>query len=102
MATPAELRANFIYLSLRDKEDCMPPSEETSQWSNGTNIQPWGATSDILNRFHANGQIVGVWIDKKITKDEGPALWRQLDDLKVDAFCTDHPLEAIQALEVQQ
>lgn len=40
---------------------------------------------------------MGVWVDKAVTKDEGPEFWNSLMDLGVDMFCTDHPMEVIDA-----
>ena len=40
---------------------------------------------------------MGVWVDKVVTKDEGLGFWNSLMDLGVDMFCTDHPLEVIDA-----
>ena len=50
-----------------------------------------------LKTFHKNKQIMGVWVDKAVTKDEGLDFWNSLMDLGVDMFCTDHPLEVIDA-----
>lgn len=47
----------------------------------------------MVERFHANGQLVGVWYSKRKT-DEGPILWQKMLDLGVDMFCSDTPLEA--------
>lgn len=38
---------------------------------------------------------MGVWIDKTVTKDEGPKFWQTLVERGVDMFCTDHPLEVL-------
>ena len=57
------------------------------------------ATPEIVKRFHESNQIVGVWINKAVTKDEGPDLWKTLKQNGVDMLCTDHPLEVIKTLQ---
>ena len=88
-------KAKFIFLYSRKPEDVLPPASETDTWSKGVNCQPSCASESNITRFHKNNQIVGVWIDKAVTKDEGPKLWKELMDAGINMFCTDHPLEAI-------
>ena len=66
---------NFIYLHQRKWEDLLPKQETLKTWGKGCNVQFSGASLENLKSFHANKQIVGVWIDKKVTHDEGPELW---------------------------
>ena len=91
----------FLYLSTRTIKGIVqevPEKSVTDSWHVGCNIQPSKATPEIVKRFHDANQIVGVWINKAVTKDEGPELWRTLQQNGVDMFCTDHPLEVLETL----
>ena len=85
-----------MYLHTRKPEDELPGAEVTKDWDRGCNIQTMRAIPEVVSRFHANNQIVGVWVDKKVTFDEGPDLWNSVLSLGIDFLCTDHPLEAIE------
>jgi glycerophosphoryl diester phosphodiesterase len=80
-------------LHTRNLTDVLPEAKATNSWDCGVNIQTSAATPEIVNRFHKNGQLVMVWIDKNATPDEGPDLWKQIIESGVDCFCTDFPLE---------
>ena len=71
--------------------DVLPGAEVTQAWDCGVNIQTSAATLEVVNRFHKNGQIVSVWIDKEVTPVEGPELWKTIIDSGADCFCTDLP-----------
>ena len=102
MLTPLVHRAKFIHLATRTPDALIPGEEETSQWDRGCNIQVWAADKKIMEQFHQRDQLVGCWVDKEITHDEGPAIWNQLIDAGVDIFCTDHPLEVLEVLRNRQ
>lgn len=92
---------DFLYLSARTIEGIVeevPEKNVTDSWQIGCNIQPTKATPELIKRFHGANQIVGVWIDKGVTRDEGPELWKTLSQNGVDMFCTDHPLEVMETL----
>ena len=96
-----QTKVDFVYLSTRTIEGTVQPVPEksvTDSWRYGCNIQPSKATAEIVKRFHDSNQIVGVWIHKEITTDEGPELWKTMKQNGVDMFCTDHPLEVIETL----
>ena len=47
-------RAHFVYLNLRNPDSVLPGQEETDLWDKGTNIQVWGCTPEVVERFHKN------------------------------------------------
>lgn len=88
-----EGQVRCVYLHTRKITDILPGADVTSAWDCGTNIQTSAATQEVVNRFHLNGQLVMVWVDKLVTPDEGPELWKKIIESGADCFCTDHPLE---------
>jgi glycerophosphoryl diester phosphodiesterase len=102
MLTPPQHRSKIVYLATREKDSEMPGDAETAKWEQGCNIQIWAATKDVVSAFHKRKQMVSVWVDKEITKDEGKATWEAIMDQGVDMLCTDHPLEARQVRDNRQ
>ena len=83
------IRLLYLYTA----ENALPGVDVTNQWDLGANLEPDSIDSKVVERFHTNGQLVGIWYSKRKT-DEGPILWQKMLDLGVDLFCSDMPLEA--------
>ena len=92
-----EDQIRIMFLHTRKITDLLPGAEVTKTWRTGCNIQTAAANAEVVNRFHNENQIVGVWVDKDFTHDEGTAFWRNVFAMDIDMLCTDHPLEATQA-----
>ena len=60
----------------------------------GCNIRSEAATKEIVERFHKNGQLVGVWVAGD-TIEGGADFWNGLLDLNIDMLCSNNPLEAL-------
>ena len=54
MRTAKDSLAHFIYLATRDPDSTVPEKSVTDNWDRGCNIQIWGATDEVLERFHKN------------------------------------------------
>ena len=86
-----------MFLHTRKITDLLPGLEVTKTWRCGCNIQTAATSAGVVERFHDQDQIVGVWVDKETTHDEGTNFWRNVFAMDIDMLCTDHPLEATQA-----
>ena len=93
---PVEDQIRIMYLHTRKITDLLPGPEVTKDWLCGCNIQTAATTPEVVRRFHDEEQLVGVWIDKDSTHDEGTRFWQSVFNMDIDMLCTDHPLEAIQ------
>lgn len=52
----------------------LPSAEVTNHWDVGANLQLAAVDESVVDRFHARGQIVGIWFSKRHYQ-EGPELW---------------------------
>ena len=52
----------------------MPAAELTNHWDVGANLQLAAVDESVVERFHSNGQIVGIWFSKR-HYTEGPEFW---------------------------
>jgi glycerophosphoryl diester phosphodiesterase len=50
----------------------------------------------LVERFHGNGQQVGVYFK---AGEESPEFWENAINLKVDMICTDAPKELLKFIE---
>lgn len=73
----------------------LPEAEVYTKLGEGINISYGKLTSEVVARCHEKGKKVGVWIDSTIVQEKSEIYWELLD-MKVDFFCTDYPLTAME------
>lgn len=64
----------------------------------GSHLQITHVTADLVNKMHANGKIVAVWIDLGEDYEEDEDFYKSVYDLGIDMLTTDHPEVAHQVL----
>lgn len=94
----------LLYLSGKVYDDLtydkVPGPDVCDRWDLGGNINACLLSEELVEQFHRNGQLIGVWFHNKLNT-EGPELWDAVNSLGVDMFCTDKPLELIEHLGKQ-
>lgn len=67
----------------------------------GSHFQINYVTKELVERMHAAGKIVIIWIDQTVPKEvyeENDDFYRKVYDLGVDMLTTDYPLRAQQVI----
>lgn len=65
----------------------------------GSHFQITHVTPDLVNKMHANGKIVAVWIDLEEAYEEDEDFYKNVYDLGIDMLTTDHPEVAHEVLQ---
>ena len=63
----------------------------------GVNIHLKNLNEANVKKVHSKGQLIGVWIDAKLSASENNLLWNKVfkGPTTVDFFYSDKPLEAM-------
>lgn len=87
-----------IYLYNFYDYDELPAPEIYTSKGRGINISSTKLTPEVVANCHANGKLIGVWIDRSVMK-EGPEFYELIFKMGVDFFCSDFPDIVYQAIK---
>lgn len=75
--------------NFNDDEELPAPDVYAFRGS-GINISSAKLTREVVEHCHAQGKLVGVWIDRHVAS-ENEEFYRHIFNMGVDFFCSDYP-----------